>query len=489
MAPGRVPAGEAARLTPDRRRESGLPRPARGSRRSALAAAAYLAFVAYGSFVPLHFAPRPLGEAWHLFQHAIPVRLSHTDLAANFLLMAPFPFLLLSALPAPRSAARRVGTAAAVWALASLLSFLIEFAQTFFPPRDPSLYDIVFQSAGAATGALTWLVAGPAITAAWRSWRTAYGAPALAEWILWPYLAVLFFYNVMPLDLTASPATIHDKWQAGRVVLVPFSRAPEEWGRFLFALATDVAVWIPVAALLVISRRAGAARSVLITIGFAAAVEGVQLLVISRVSDVTDLITAALGAAAGAGLGVALGPRLGALGRERSEARGRSWAWVGLAGAGLWLVVLGALFWYPFDFRLDRSLARERLASFRRPLFQTYWTGSEYRALTEVLHKTVFFAPLGAALALSVVPIRSRRARVAASAASILFVALAAVSIELGQVLLPRKVPDTTDALLETIGGTLGFLAVLSLRERLLPAASRPSAPSTLGAGAGPADT
>lgn len=458
-------------MTSDRRLASEQPR-SRGSRRSAVLAAAYLAFVAYGSFVPLHFTPRPLGEAWHLFQNAIPLRLSHTDLAANFLLMAPFPFFLLSALPAPRSRARRVAAAAAVWAFASILSLLIEFAQTFFPPRDPSLYDIGFQSAGAAAGALTWLAAGPAIAAAWRSWRRAYGAPALAEWILGPYLAVLFFYSVMPLDLTASPAAIHDKWREGRVVLEPFSRLPEELGRALYAVTVDMALWIPVAALLVISRRAGALRAFLLTVAFAAMIEGIQLLVLSRVSDVTDLITAAVGAAAGAGLGMALVPKLGDLARERSRSSRRSWAVAGIAGAGLWLIVLGALFWYPFDFQWDRSFAKERLGSLRRAPFQTYWTGSELRALTEVVHKTVFFAPLGAALAVAVVSLKGRRARVAASAASILFVALAAVAIELGQVILPRKVPDATDAMLETLGGTLGFLAMLSLRERLLPAAS-----------------
>jgi glycopeptide antibiotics resistance protein len=441
---------------------------ARGSRWSGLAAAAYLAFVAYGSFVPLHFTPRPFDEAWYLFETAIPFRLSRTDLAANFLLMAPFPFLLLSALPSSRTAAGRFAMALGVWLLSSLLSVLIEFGQIYFPPRDPSLYDIAAQSAGAAAGVLAWLFAGHAVASAWRRWRTAYGAPALAEWILWPYLAVIFFYNVMPLDLTASPAAVYHKLRAGGIVLVPFSRAPGDPAHFLYSLVVDVAVWVPIAALLVLSGRASGPRGFFLTVAFAAAIEGIQLLVISRVSDVTDLITAALGSAAGVWLGSTWNRRLGGVARERAPAKGRSWALAGLAGAGLWLFVLAALFWYPFDFHWDRGFAKERLASFRRPLLQTYWTGSEMRALTEVIHKTVFFAPLGAALAIAVFPIRDRRARVGASVASILLIAVVALGIELGQVLLPRKVPDSTDAVLEAIGGTLGFLAMLSLRERLL---------------------
>ena len=442
----------------------------RGSLRSAILAALYLAFIAYGSFVPLHFTPRPLGEAWTVFQHAIPDRLSRTDLAANFLLMAPFPFLLLGALPLGRSSRRRVPAAAITWALASVLGALIEFGQLYFPPRNPSLYDIGFQSAGAAAGALVWLWGGPVIAGAWRRWRTAYGAPALAEWMLVPYLAVLFFYNVMPLDLTPSPAEVHEKWKEGRVVLVPFSRMPDEPAQALFSVVGDIAVWIPVAALLVLSGRAGALFAFFLTILAASGVEGIQLLVFSRVSDVTDVILAAMGAAVGAWLGGMLRRRWGVLAaRQHRDSRGRGWAVIGLAGAGLWLLVLAALFWYPFDFNLDRSLARERLELLRRPPFQVYWTGSEFHALTEVLHKVIFFAPLGAALAIAVAPIRSRRARWLATAGATFVVAAAAVAIELGQVFLPEKSPDSTDAMLMIAGGTLGFFAVLALRERLLP--------------------
>jgi glycopeptide antibiotics resistance protein len=129
--------------------------------------------------------------------------------------------------------------------------------------------------------------------------------------------------------------------------------------------------------------------------------------------------------------------------------------------------VLAALFWYPFDFHLERSFARERLELLRRPPFHAYWIGSEYRALTEVLHKTVFLAPLGAALAIAVLSIRRRRTRAVAAAGAFLIIVAAAVVIELGQVLLPGKVPDSTDVLLMTAGGSIGFLAVRALRARL----------------------
>ena len=462
-------------MTSERSKEAGHPR---GSLRLAVLAALYLGFLAYGSFVPLHFTPRPLPEAWDFYYHAIPSYVSRTDLAANFLLMVPFPFLLLGALPVGRSARTRILAAAGAWMLASVLSALIEFAQLYFPPRDPSLYDVIMQSAGAAAGALTWLWAGPAVAAAWRRWRTAYGAPALAEWILLPYLAVLLFYNVMPLDLTASPADVHQKWREGRMVLVPFSRLPDQVVPALYSVLVDVLVWVPVAMLLVLSGRAIARRAFTLTVLAASGIEGIQLLVFSRVSDVTDVITAALGAVLGAWLGVSLGKRSGTLARGREGARSRGWAWIGLAGAGLWLFVLAALFWYPFDFHLERSFARERLELLRRPPFHAYWIGSEFRALTEVMHKTVFFAPLGAALAIAVLSLRRRGARMVATAGAILLIAAAAVAIELGQVLLPGKVPDSTDVILMTAGGSIGFLTVRALRERLLRQAPDPRAVS-----------
>jgi VanZ family protein len=277
----------------------------RGSRWYAVLAALTVAFLAYGSFVPFHFTPRPVEEAWYVFRHAIPVRVSASDLAANLLLMAPFPFFLLGALPSSRAASGRLTPAFYAWALSTSLSAAVEFGQTYFPPRHPSLVDIAAQSAGAACGALAWVAVGPSSVLAWRRWKARYGPVTPAEWILWPYMAVVFLGRVMPLDLTPSPATLRYKWRAGRVILVPFAHAASEPSRLAFEVAAGAIPWVPVAALLVLSRRVSAASAFLLTTGLAAFTEAVRLLVISRVSDTTDLLTAVLGAAAGASAGAA----------------------------------------------------------------------------------------------------------------------------------------------------------------------------------------
>ena len=290
-------------MTPEPYRGTGAPIP--GSRWSAILAVLTLGFAAYGSFVPLHLAPRPLEEAWFVFRHAIPVRVSSSDFLVNVLLMAPFPFFFLGAFPSSRERTARVVPAAGAWILSVLLSAAVEFGQTFFPPRHPSLVDIAAQSAGAAVGALIWIVAGPELLSSWKRWRTRYGPAKPGEWILWPYVAALFLGRLSPFDFTANSGVLRAKWEAGRIVIAPFVRVLEDPKRQALQAAAGAAMWIPVAAILVLSRRAGPVRAFLVTAALAGCLEVARILVISRVSDITDLVTAVMGAAIGAALGAA----------------------------------------------------------------------------------------------------------------------------------------------------------------------------------------
>jgi hypothetical protein len=64
-----------------------------------------------------------------------------------------------------------------------------------------------------------------------------------------------------------------------------------------------------------------------------------------------------------------------------------------------WMGVLLFVFWFPFDFRTDGVFIKSRLDFVPRVPFEVYYFGTEYRAITEVLRKTLFFAPLGGLLA------------------------------------------------------------------------------------------
>jgi VanZ family protein len=98
----------------------------------------------------------------------------------------------------------------------------------------------------------------------------------------------------------------------------------------------------------------------------------------------------------------------------------------------------------------------------KRVPFEAYYFGTEFRAVTEVFHKTGFFYPLGALLAVGAAGIRRRLAvpAILLHAASALILAGAAAGIEIGQVFLPGKVADTTDWLLETFGGLVGYFCL-----------------------------
>lgn len=86
--------------------------------------------------------------------------------------------------------------------------------------------------------------------------------------------------------------------------------------------------------------------------------------------------------------------------------------------------------------------------------------------LIQVFHKIPFFAPLGALLVWFVVGLPWLWWAYAA-AASILIVIAVPIGIELGQVRLPGKIPDTTDMALASLGGLPGYYLIKLIRARL----------------------
>jgi hypothetical protein len=63
--------------------------------------------------------------------------------------------------------------------------------------------------------------------------------------------------------------------------------------------------------------------------------------------------------------------------------------------AAAWASVLAIVFWFPFDFRTDAAFIKSQLDFVQRVPFEVYYFGTEFRAITEVLRKPLFFAPLG----------------------------------------------------------------------------------------------
>ena len=426
----------------------------------------YTAFVIYGSLVPLQFRPRPLGEAWAYFQRIPYLELgigSRADWVANILLFVPLAFLWLGALwPSRGWLAKALASCVVLFGCVGL-SAAIEFTQIFFPPRTVSLNDVIAESIGTIIGIALWWSTGGRVVGWLAGWFDAHTPTGAAERLLYAYLFLLLGYSVLPLDLTISAVEIFHKWQEGKVLLVPFSAVYQTGALRAYALLADIAIWIPAAFLWKLSSPRPARKIVLYVLACAATIEVLQLFVYSRVTSTTDVLTAGCGGAIGVALAEWLRPGTVDHGVPRSTGfGGRYFALLWLLALAGWAGVLMIVFWYPFDFSTEWRFVHGRLAALKRVPFEAYYFGTEFRAVTEVFHKTGFFFPLGALLAIGAAGIRRRLAvpAVLLHVASGLIIAGAAAGIEIGQLFLPGKVADTTDWLLATAGGLVGYVCL-----------------------------
>ena len=435
----------------------------------------YGVFVIYGSLVPLNFQPRPLDEAIDAFRNIRYLDLdigSRADWVANVLLFVPLAFLTLMLWGRFKTKAGRVIASVGTWLFAVALCIAIEFVQLFFPPRTVSQNDIIAESSGALIGiALHWLFGGRLYS--WLAgWFVGSERKNYLMLYLQLYVGALIVYNIMPLDLSLSMAEIYRKWAAGRVLLVPFSFSYASTTEMLYGRGTDMAIWIPVAALLVVN---GWSRgvAVVLTVGCAVGIEFLQLFVYSRVTDVTQVIMAA----SGAWLGTSVAKRLDATTRsagsfartysDRAFAIRQMTIWGGLLLA--WTVILAVVFWYPYDFNLNRDFVIERAKNLLSSVpFQRYYYGSEYRAITEFIHKTVFFVPCGIAAAMLGVnaPFFRDRGYISLFVALVLIGGIAIV-IDVGRFLVPTKALDLADGFLQVGGGLTGYWGTLKYRASL----------------------
>jgi glycopeptide antibiotics resistance protein len=361
------------------------------------------------------------------------------------------------------------------------LSFLIEIGQVWFPPRVPSFADVVAQMLGTGVGCLIWWTAGSTISA-WIGLYLEDTRPAgQVDWLLQAYLVGLVLYSVMPLDLTLSPTELFNKYEeAGKIVLVPFSYNYGSLRQLVFELGTDVVIFIPVgmlaASLLTSSYAPVRSMASSLAFGFAIvlAIELVQLLVLSRFTDTTDLITGTLGVAIGAWLMRRWrGARRVANPSHAAPKKRPSIVWKWFFAAIAYAALLVLLFWAPFDFTLEKEAAKQRLDGFFALPFSSALRGSRFGSLNVLLRKVLLFVPLGVLLSLSVQSLPRHFRRVALT---VLLIAAwgFALAIELGQIVLPDRVAVFDDTLLCALGACVGALAT----ERIL--SRRPGADRTL---------
>lgn len=415
---------------------------------------AYLVFVIYGSLVPLRFRPMNFADAWAAFVNIRYLKLgigSRADWVANILLFIPLSFFWLGVFWPRRNTGLKAVLSAAVWMIFTALSAAIEFTQLFFPPRTVSLNDIFAEGIGAAIGVAMWWKIGSKLMVWLEEWKAQRLNQSLPERLLWLYLALLFGYNILPLDLTISPVEIYHKWKEGRLLFIPFQSHLDFDAHTIYELVTDAAIWLPAALLLYLAREKSAVRVWLWTVTAAILVEFVQVFVYTRVTDTTDIVTAMIGGWGGAWLGTILRRKIAGEASFELVRRLRRIGWGLLV---TWPFALAFVFWYPFKFHIESAYFYSRLDMLSRVPFYAYYYGTEYRAITEVLHKVVFFVPLGGAVSLALSKAEKPSPYMRWMVIGVC--GLAALVIELGQAALPGKNPDSTDLVLEMTGGVLG---------------------------------
>jgi VanZ family protein len=437
-------------------------------------------FTAYGSFVPFDFHARDLRESVGAFRWAVENRAgiqSRSDVTANFVLGLPlglflFAWRLLDREPRVRTF---VGHFVFWWPWCVALAVAVEYGQLFFPGRTTSGSDILAQAAGSAVGMLLYAAVGQRAVDHLRNLfdRDGYRSPAVGLLVL--YVAALALAQLLPLDISASPASWVRKFKDGQVTIGPFSEldanpAVPAWrkGQAWLELA---AVYLPVGLILgfvpfaIPVRPEGgpawpaAVRAGRRVLGFglllAFALEAGQLLVMSRSPSTTDVLLGGGAVLLGWLLAGGMGVRAAGGGIDVEAALILGQAWL------LWLAVAA---WLPFEF--DNTIADGRLTRMNWvPFAHTQEKVSYMGALEEAVMRMLAFLPFGVVVAAcGPATAANRRSRIVAG--GLLAAALAAV-VEAGQLFIPERVAAPTDVLYAAVGGAVGAAGTSYLRRRL----------------------
>lgn len=421
----------------------------------------FLVFVVYGSLVPLEFTDLSFSDALLQF-----VTLDKTDIAitqtnradwfTNFLLMMPalYSAMLLQS-------HRRLGLgslAYATGAMSSLLivSFGIEFTQLFIEQRVSSFRDIYTQGLGML------LALGLFYSTRKKAHSTLIQLSSSSQFDKWEIygislLGILFIYSLMPFDLTLSFTELFKKWASGKISLIPFYNKTLTPLQLIINSLIDIVIWVTVTFCFIKSKKYSASYLVAFLFGTALTIEVAQLPVLSRYSDVTDIISALIG--------VFIALRLFSRKEVYSEA---------LANNSKVLVVLitvlyfaGLLFFYTLPFELiTKNEFAAKWGSFYSFPFLAYWQDSPFNAVTQLVRKVLLFIPLGILLRLFQSENSAKEEdepksqtflspKAANAFVSFLFIIMI-ISLELVQLPIVNKVASISDTLLNLLGFFVG---------------------------------
>ena len=427
----------------------------------------------YGLFVPMQFRSLSWEQAVSDFRHVPLLDLGidrRADFVANIVLFVPLGFFWLGAVDLHRSSRR------AAWLFAPLLALLLmalaitlEFAQQWTVRRTVSQNDIIAESMGGIIGIAFWLIAGRWFIARVQAVLTTGGTVAsrqeqsaamLRRWrgLLLLYAIGFVLYNIQPLDLAISAASLRQKFDAGRFILLPFHHWLE--GGFVFNrfwhAGCDVLLFVPVGLLLRLGLQQPRTlwNATLLALLAAAAIESMQIFIFTRTVDATDLITLTMGGFIGAEIG---GMLLSSL-ELATESPGLSFKARWRISMGL-LAVLTALLliysWQPYDFHATHEQFIINLRHAMHLPFTGHYAGSEFNAMTKVISDGMYFLPFGLLLSWTFAPgDRQANTGLILTMTAALLIGSA---IEIGQAATLTRYADITSVMINILGAMLGW--------------------------------
>jgi glycopeptide antibiotics resistance protein len=441
-----------------------------------VAAIGFACLIAYGSLVPFDLRSGALGSGASLDHVRFTPwsRVSPTDVFVNVVVAVPLGFFLMGALLRP-SIVRRVplvGTMLGIAGLSALLATCVEILQVLLPARNSSWNDVLAQSSGALCGALTWRFMGARLMQWLRDLAGEHDASQYVGRLLQLYLPLYAVLQFTP-DHVLRDAAQAASYEPGRFTAIPVASVVTT-AVAVHHFCTAAALTIPIGLLAALgwvkpgtqrTRRWALLLGCFVVIGIAVP------RAVTPWSDglPDDMLAGVLGVVIGVSAATACSRR-GEDGWFRPSHRLRPWL---LAAAGAWTCVLIAYDWYPFSFEFTSEAVRRRLTGLSPFPFASSWYASyrtnPWHAVHETLLMFLLAVPLGSLLRLSwpaAVDSKGQRRQgiaIVAGATAVL------AAIEVGQIFLPMRLPDVTDALVASMGALAGCAAATPLVCRRLP--------------------
>lgn len=421
-------------------------------------AIAAMAFALYVSLLPFRFEPVPIRVAAGRFERIMRAEsrewTSRGNFIANVLLFVPVGFALTGALALGRDRGARASTLLAVLPISLGASLTAEFLQSFVPGRVVSRYDVIAQTIGCGIGFVLWVVAGDGITRALQSASERHRGDRLARF-LGAYAIGWTLVNLAPFDATVDLGVLYRRYRDGQINLVPFwygggSRALL-WDACVTALAA-----VPLGALGLIGWTGRAIRrhsttAVLFGASFVLGIELAHVFIRQHAADINDV----LWGTAGVVVGVLTARRLLSGRSAQAVLPPRVCSGRAIALLVLWTGVLCVYHWRPFDFSVDVDRMRAIVRGTSLIPFAAYRDGSELQVFKHVLVKIGLALPFGAIAAFVVRPGAASEWLVRGAWIAVACGAFA--GIEAGQLFLPARTPDPTDALVGAAAAIAGL--------------------------------